>query len=261
MPINGQDTVAVQTPLWLPRCVDPAGGIWSTTRDVLRYARLHLGDLGGAAGASIVQPASLQRMQAPAVPVPGTDLWMGMDWFSQDIDGLRTIFHGGDTGGQHTEFLAVPERGFALILLVNCQPGALAGLATLDEATSQYPGLAQLAGQVGLTRALLAPDDAPTEALTPTQLAAYSGRYVDPAETDTLDITDAGLVRSIELTLEPGSFQTAIMPPRPEPQTLAFLAADQAIAGALRLPFVRNASGGVGWLADGLRLRPHLDAG
>jgi hypothetical protein len=35
-PINGTDGVAVQTPMWLPRSVDPAGDIWSTTRDVLR---------------------------------------------------------------------------------------------------------------------------------------------------------------------------------------------------------------------------------
>ena len=41
-PINGEDVVAVQSPLWVPRSIDPAGGIWSTTRDVMRYARMHL---------------------------------------------------------------------------------------------------------------------------------------------------------------------------------------------------------------------------
>src|SRR5262249_293351 len=120
LPINGRDGVAVQTPLWVPRSVDPAGGIWATTRDVLRYARLHLRAHAAPERASVVQPASLRRMQEPAVPVPGTPLWMGLDWFSQAVDGLRAIMHGGDTLGQHTVFLAVPERGFALILLLNC---------------------------------------------------------------------------------------------------------------------------------------------
>jgi hypothetical protein len=32
--INGVSAVAVQTPMWLPRSINPAGGIWSTTRDV-----------------------------------------------------------------------------------------------------------------------------------------------------------------------------------------------------------------------------------
>jgi hemophore-related protein len=47
-PVNGNDGVAVQAPLWLPRSVDPAGGMWCTTRDVLRYARMHLGAVNGA---------------------------------------------------------------------------------------------------------------------------------------------------------------------------------------------------------------------
>ena len=33
LPINGHPALTVQTPLWLPRAVDPAGGIWATTRD------------------------------------------------------------------------------------------------------------------------------------------------------------------------------------------------------------------------------------
>jgi CubicO group peptidase (beta-lactamase class C family) len=28
VPINGRPAVAVQTPLWIPRSTDPAGGIW-----------------------------------------------------------------------------------------------------------------------------------------------------------------------------------------------------------------------------------------
>jgi CubicO group peptidase (beta-lactamase class C family) len=258
-PINGRDGVAVQTPLWLPRSVDPAGGLWSTTRDVLRYARLHLGAQAAPERASIVQPASLRRMQEPAVPVPGLPLWMGLDWFIQDIDGLRVISHNGDTLGQHTVFVAVPERGFALALLLNGQPGALAELVALDEAMSRYSGLERLSGQVGLTRALVAPEDAPTVALTPEQLAAYAGRYVDPGEADTFGLTADGLERTIELTPEPGSVEPAIAAPPPEPAPITFLAHDRAVAGELRLPFVRNATGGVGWVADGLRLRPRAD--
>ena len=41
LPINGRPAVAVETPLWVPRSADPAGGIWATTRDVLRYGRFH----------------------------------------------------------------------------------------------------------------------------------------------------------------------------------------------------------------------------
>jgi len=258
-PINGRDGVAVQTPLWVPRSVDPAGGIWSTTRDVLRYARLHLGADAAPERASVVQPASLRRMQEPAVPVPGLPLWIGLDWFSQEVDGVRAIFHNGDTNGQHTVFLAVPERGFAVTLLLNGQPGALAELVVLDEALARYPGLERLSGQVGLTRAILAPEDAEPVALTPEQLAAYAGRYVDPGQTDTFSLTADGLERTVELTPEPGSYEATIAPPPPGPMPITFLAQDSAVMGAVRLPFVRNAIGGVGWVADALRLRPRTD--
>ena len=260
LPINGRDAVAVQTPLWLPRSVEPAGGIWATTRDVLRYARLHLGAQAAPERVSIVQPASLRRMQEPAVPIPGTPLWMGLNWFSQEVDGLRAIMHGGDTLGQHTVFLMVPDRGFALVLLLNCQPGEAAELVVQDEALARYPGLGRLSGQVGITRALIAPEDAEPVALTPEQLAAYVGRYVDPGETDTYRLTADGLEATAELTPEPGSWQPAIQPPPPpRPVPITFLAEDDAVAGGGRFPFVRNATGGVGWVGQGLRLRPRID--
>src|SRR5215217_9054441 len=28
--------------LWLPRCLEPAGGIWATTHDVIHYGRIHV---------------------------------------------------------------------------------------------------------------------------------------------------------------------------------------------------------------------------
>ena len=78
-PINGQDSVAVQTPLWVPRSVDPAGGIWSTTRDVMRYARIHLAADASGGTAGIVSAESLRQMQNPAKPVPGLNMSIGRE--------------------------------------------------------------------------------------------------------------------------------------------------------------------------------------
>src|SRR5262249_31829272 len=103
-PINGQDSLAGQTPLWLPRCIARAGGIWSTTRDVMRYARIHLAADASGATAGIVSAESLRQMQNPAKPVPGLNLSIGRNWFVQDIGGVRAFMHGGDTAGQHTLF-------------------------------------------------------------------------------------------------------------------------------------------------------------
>ena len=260
MPINGRDSVAVQSPLWVPRNVDPAGGIWSTTRDVLRYARMHVeADRPGAGPGrpSLLKPASIRAMQEPAVKVPGLELSMGRSWFVQDIEGLRVISHNGDTLGQHTAFVAVPERGFALILMLNAQPGQEAELSALDAALTQYRGLAGLSGKAGLTPALLVPADAPTVTLPRSQLNDYAGRYVDPGVADDFRVAGDGLQRSSTLTPAPGSWQADIPPPAPNgPESVTFLDKDLGIAAGMRMPFVRNAEGKVGWVAEGLRLRP-----
>lgn len=261
MPINGAESVAVQTPLWVPRSADPAGGIWSTTRDVLRYARLHL-DTAGATPSRrpppLLKPASIRAMQEPAVPVPGLELSMGRSWFVQEPEGVRVISHDGDTLGQHTIFVAIPQRGFAFILMVNGQPGAVAGLTALDEALTRYPGLGELSGKAGLARALLAPDPASAVSLPRSQLDDYAGRYADPGKTETFRVAGDGLERSAEMTPSPGSWQPSIPAPpaSAEPDPVTFLGPDSGVAGGMRLPFVRNADGEVGWVADGLRLRP-----
>jgi hypothetical protein len=257
MPVNGQDAVLVQTPVWLPRCVDPAGGIWSTTRDVLRYARMHLGDPAGEY--ALLSAASRQAMQRPAVAVPGLGLHMGRSWFVQEVDGLRVISHNGDTSGQHAVLLAVPERRFAFVLLLNGQPGAAAALAALDTALAGYPAMAAMAGRVGLMRALLAPADLDTIEVAAEQLQAYAGRYIDPGQVSTFRIAGQRLEKVSELTPEPGAWRPAFSSPPADPMPVSFIAPDLAVAGGVRIPFVRNADGGIGWMADGLRLRPRED--
>lgn len=42
----------------------------------------------------------------------------------------------------------------------------------------------------------------------------------------------------------------------PEPATVTFVSPDSAVAGGMRLPFVRDDDGGIGWIGAGLRLRP-----
>lgn len=256
MPINGRDAVAVATPVWLPRCVDPAGGIWSTTREVLRFVRLHLGEQP-AGQPPFLSPTSLRAMQDPVVDVPGLDLKMGRNWFVQDVDGVRVILHDGDTPGQHAVLVAIPERRFAVVLLLNGQSGAEAGLAALDAALGRYPGLSALAGKVGLVRALLAPADAPDFTVPRGELSAYAGSYADPGKVTTLRVSGSGLESTAELTPPPGSWQPALSPPpAPGPTPVTFLAPDSAAAGGMRLPFVRDGEGAVGWIGEGLRLRP-----
>jgi len=260
MPINGTPALSVITPLWVPRSVDPAGGIWSTTRDVLRYGRFHI-DAGTVPGpANVVSPDSLIQMREPAMPIPGTPIQMGRDWFVQDVEGTRVFFHGGDTLGQHTDFFAIPEQHFALVVLTNGQGGGgLAAVAALNTALAQFPALAPLTGQIGITQSLIAPADAPTVTLSAEELAAYAGRYADPGVVITLAEKGEGLEGSTQMIEQPGSWQPVLRPPAAPPALVAFLAKDMGVSHGARLPFVRDAEGRVGWVSSGLRLVPRVE--
>ena len=92
---------------------NPGGGIASTASDVLRWARVHLGD----------EPA-LRGMQEPSAELHGSSLAdaFGLSWFLKDVAGVRTVGAGGSGNGQFAELLMVPERDFAVVALVNLAP-------------------------------------------------------------------------------------------------------------------------------------------
>jgi CubicO group peptidase (beta-lactamase class C family) len=248
----------VVTPLNFPRNIDPAGGLWSTTRDQLRYARFHLGDGTSPDGTRLLAPHTVGLMRAPQVPVPGSPLAMGLPWFVEDLPGLRLAMHGGDTFGQHTAFVFAPGRGFALVLLTNAEPaGGLAELAVTNEAAQQYLSLGLEGGRVGFMASLTVPDGTP--ALTvPSDLEEYAGRYSLPDTTVILRTGGGGLLATVEQTLLPEQILSSIAPTPVRDVPISFIATDLGHIGQGVLPFVRKPNGDIGWIQIGLRLVPRI---
>jgi CubicO group peptidase (beta-lactamase class C family) len=173
-----QDGVPVVQPSWwrLWRTLHPTGGLISSARDLLRYARFHLGDGRAADGARVLSPAALQAMRTDLGPA-GTFAFefdgVGVNWFVRRMaEGVHVVEWDGDWPGQHAAFFFVPERGFAMALLTNATsgPGLRAELFGGDWALERFAGLHN-------------PPAVP-QALTPAQLAPYAGEYwakeVDP---------------------------------------------------------------------------------
>jgi CubicO group peptidase (beta-lactamase class C family) len=124
----GEDGTPSVARLWRgPRCRNPGGGIASSVADQLRWARFHLGDGRAASGDRVLPPEVLHRMKEPTVALRGSTLGdaLGISWFLRDIDGVRTVGHGGSANGQFAEFLTVPERGFAVVALSNSGPDGI----------------------------------------------------------------------------------------------------------------------------------------
>ena len=257
---HGPQGTTIVTPLNFPRNIDPAGGLWSTTRDQLRYARFHLGDGTVPGGTRLLAPYTLDLMRMPQMPIPGLpSLAMGLPWFVQDLPGLRLAMHGGDTFGQHTAFVFGAGRGFAFILLTNAEPaGGLVELAVFNEAAQRYLGLGLDSARAGFVASLTAPAGTPTVTVPAEDLAGYAGRYSAPGISYVLRAENNGLLLTAEQTFAPEQIMSSIAPSVVRDAPVHFIAHDLARIDTAMLPFVRTTNGSIGWIDLGLRLVPGI---
>ncbi len=84
-------------------------------------------------------------MKEPTVELRGSTLGdaFGICWFLRNVDGVRTVGHGGSANGQFAELLIVPERNFAVVAASNAGPdGGLAfNRAVVRWALEHYLGV------------------------------------------------------------------------------------------------------------------------
>ena len=117
-------TITVARPWAMARSGNPMGGMSATSADQIAWARFHLGDGRAPDGAQVLSSELLGRMKQPTAEMKGSALgdYVGISWLMRDVDGVRLVGHGGDTIGQHSEFVMVPEREFAISVMTNCGP-------------------------------------------------------------------------------------------------------------------------------------------
>jgi hypothetical protein len=249
------EPVPLQPPFYVvPRGFNPFGGLVSSVRDQLRYARFHLGD-GRVPGGSerLLTRRSLTAMRSH--PGPGGTLLveldgMGVTWMLRpSAEGVRIVQHGGDLPGYHSGFLMVPGRGFAITMLTNSEGGP----ALLSEFFADDWALRRFAGVSNLPAV---PRTLPARALAP-----YEGGYVG-AQVG----LDGVLVEfGFELVADGG--RLVMTQDGVTGVTLAFYHRDRVLllddTGqplGFRADFIPDADGRVAWLRMGGRLYRHAAA-
>jgi CubicO group peptidase (beta-lactamase class C family) len=121
----GKDGTLSIARLWrASRGRNPGGGLASSVADQLRWARFHLTDGRAQGGVRVLPAETLHRMKEQTVVLRGSSLGdaLGICWFLRDVDGVRTVGHGGSANGQFAELLTVPERDFGVVVLSNAGP-------------------------------------------------------------------------------------------------------------------------------------------
>jgi CubicO group peptidase (beta-lactamase class C family) len=205
--------VKVSRPWAIGRAGSPVGGVISTVKDLLTYARFHMGDGKSLSGEKLMTVKSLKQMRKPLHSASGFDK-IGLTWFIRDAEGVNLVSHGGATNGQIAGLYFVPEQQFALAVLTNSEDGrAITGTA-LKRALKVYLGVDLLIPK---------PIETPKETLQ-----EYVGNYELPLLAYELRLKRDHLV----IQEKPrGGFPTPDSPPLPvaPPVRMAFYEKDKLI--------------------------------
>jgi CubicO group peptidase (beta-lactamase class C family) len=240
---TGEEGARVARPWPLARSAYAAGGIVCHVKDLLRYARFHLGDGQTEDGTHLLSAGSLAQMQSPQVTVWGKEAW-GLTWAIEEIDEARQVSHRGGTNGQITLLGLIPEKHLAFAVLTNSDRGGEVTDKVRRWILKEYLGLD-------------APEPQPVEA-NEEELAQYAGRYTGFFDDIELGMLGGKLVGQV--TYKRG-FPNEETPPRPAPPPMSLgkcekdrLVVIDGRAKGDRAEVIRQEDDRIGWLRVGGRL-------
>ena len=237
------DGAKVARPWYIPRNAHSIGGIISSARDMLRYARFHLGDGTALDGERLLSAETIRLMRAPHA---GRDLdaRSGLGWRLSEIDDVAFVGHGGGTIGQLALFMLAPERGFGLIVLTNSARGNF-----VHEAVSRWAYRARLGVE----------ERPPTiRERAADELADYVGTYDSPGNRYELRLDQGVLILQADPKVALAE-RFERKPPPPPPARVAFCGPDRLIVldgptEHAQAELLRDREGAIEWLRIGGRI-------
>jgi len=233
----------VARPWAIGRAGNGVGGVVSTVKDLLKYARFHMSN----GRKNVITGKSLRAMRVKQVSAgPRGD--MGITWFIRDVEKFKVYAHGGATNGQQAYFFYIPEKDFACAILTNSDDG---GVITAD--------LFSLVLDTYFNIILKSPEpiDVPSK-----ELKEYVGRYRIGTECFDIKVKDKYLMyHQIPL----GGFPTPDTPPGPATPPMRFqfyekdkvIGLDEPYKGALG-DIIRDNTGRVEYFRVGGRAHKRI---
>jgi CubicO group peptidase (beta-lactamase class C family) len=121
--VNGKTARAVEEINAAILPMRPAGGAWSTVRDLLKYVQMEI-DNGKIGDAAYITADTLLARRTPSVAL-NNDATYGMGLMTDKTYGVTVLHHGGDLLGAHSDMLWLPESRVGAVVLTNGDPGWL----------------------------------------------------------------------------------------------------------------------------------------
>jgi CubicO group peptidase (beta-lactamase class C family) len=104
--------------------VRPAGGVWTSSRELARYVEMELAKGMLPNGKRLVSAVNLLARYEPNVII-GADMTYGMALMVDKRWGVELVHHGGDLAGYHSDMMWLPEYGVGAVILTNADSGVI----------------------------------------------------------------------------------------------------------------------------------------
>lgn len=211
--------------------VRPAGGVWTSARELARYVEMELAKGMLPGGKRLVSAENLLARYQPKVSL-GEDATYGMALMVDKRYGVPVVHHGGDLPGFHSDMIWLPEQGVGAVILTNSDSGVpLRGLLQRRLLEVLFDGKPEaeesLKGTVARRKAAIAKE---RERLVippdPAVVAKLAPRYASPALGE-LKVTKEGTATVIDA----GEWKSATASRKNDDGTTSFITIDPSVAG------------------------------
>ena len=102
----------------------PAGGVWTSSGDLIRYVQLELALGKLPDGKQLVSSENLLMRRAPQIAV-GENQTYGMGLTVDRTYGVPMVHHGGSMAGYKSDIYFLPDSGIGAVLLTNSDNGGM----------------------------------------------------------------------------------------------------------------------------------------
>lgn len=197
----------------MPDVQAPAGGIYSSARDLTRFVLLHLGE-GSVEGRQIIAKEALVETHQPVMltgfnPATFSSGFYGLGWaVSYDKYGMTEVKHSGAfSTGSRSQILMIPQAKLGVVILSNAFPSGLPEALSQALVDLSFGGQADLEsvlkldtmvgqGMAGMVDQGLSLSQRPSQPRPPGPPSRYEGAYAS-------DYFGPARVENMQLSLGP----------------------------------------------------------
>ena len=122
--VDGKPAKALMAVNYAVIPVRPAGGGWSSVRDMSKYVSMELAEGKLPDGKTYISKGPLLERREPQVWI-GKDVSYGMGLIVDTTYGVSVVHHGGDLIGYHSDMMWLPQQNVGAVILTNGNPGWL----------------------------------------------------------------------------------------------------------------------------------------